>query len=291
MARLGFLGLGIMGTPMALNLVRAGHDVTVWTRSPQKCVPLAEAGARAADTPAGVTSSCDMTFAMLADPEAARAVGLDADGAVAGLGDGRGYCDMSTVDADTSRTLAVAVARAGGRFLEAPVSGTKQPAEQGTLVILAAGDRSLYDESGPALDTMGKKRIFLGEVGAGAHMKVVVNMIMGGMMTAFSEGLALASDTGLAVPDLLEVLAAGALANPMFAAKGPLMAAGKTAPAFPLKHMQKDLRLALALGDAQARALPTAAAANAVFLRARASGLGDSDFAAVHEVVADRDGV
>ena len=210
------------------------------------------------------------------------------DGAVAGLGAGRGYVDMSTVDAGTSRTIAAAAAAAGGRFLEAPVSGTKGPAEQATLIILAAGDRPLYDEAVPALEAMGKLHLFLGETGQAARLKLVVNMVMGGMMTAFSEGLALADRAGLADADLLQVLAAGALANPMFAVKGPLMVAGRDEPAFPLKHAQKDLRLALQLGDELGQPLATAAAANEVFKQARRAGLADRDFSAVHRVVAGR---
>lgn len=286
--RLGFLGLGIMGRPMALNLLRAGFPLTVWNRDAAKTAPLVEAGAEPAGSPRAVTASCAITFAMVADPQAALAVALAPDGAVAGLGDGRGYIDMSTVDAGTSRTIAAASAAAGGRFLEAPVSGTKGPAEQGTLIILTAGDRTLHDEAGPALEAMGKLHLFLGETGQAARLKLVVNMIMGGMMTAFSEGLALADRAGLVSDDLLQVLAAGALANPMFAVKGPLMAAGRDEPAFPLKHAQKDLRLALQLGDELGQPLAVAAAANEVFKQARRAGLADRDFSAVHRVVAGR---
>ena len=287
--KLAFLGLGIMGRPMALNLIRAGHDLVVWNRTAARCAPLVEAGARQAGSAREAAAAADIAFVMVSDPAAARAVALDPDGAVAGLAAGAGYVDMSTVDAATSREIGAAVAAAGARFLEAPVSGTRGPAEQGTLVILAAGDRGLYDEAGPALDALGKKRVFLGETGQGARMKLVVNMVMGGMLAAFSEGLALAGRAALTADQLLDVLAAGALANPMFAVKGPLMAAGDDAPAFPLKHAQKDLRLALALGDELAQPLAVAAAANELLKRARAAGLGDRDFSAVHRVVAGRD--
>ena len=193
--------------------------------------------------------------------------------------------DMSTVDEETSRSVAEAVTEAGGRFLEAPVSGTKKPAEDGTLFILCAGDESLYAEVGPLFDLMGKKRVFLGAVGQAARMKLVVNMIMGGMMAAFCEGLALADRGGLDASDLLDVLAAGALANPMFAVKGDLIRRGEYGPAFPLKHMQKDLRLADELGDILAQSLPVAQAAGGVFGEALAEGLGDSDFCAVYKTV------
>jgi 2-hydroxy-3-oxopropionate reductase len=285
MSSFGFLGLGIMGTPMAANLVRGGHDVTVWNRTLDKCGPLVEMGARKAATPAEAVGQADITFAMLADPAAAERVVFGDDGVLEGMTEGKAYVDMSTVDETTSRHIGEEITGAGGRFLEAPVSGTKKPAEDGTLIVLCAGDAGLYEEVGPALDLMGKKRVFLGEVGRAARMKLVVNMIMGGMMTAFCEGLALADRGGLAAADLLDVLAAGALANPMFAIKGAQIGRGEYSPAFPLKHMQKDLRLATDLGDILAQSLPVAQAANGVFEEALAEGRGDEDFCAVYRTV------
>ena len=283
--RLGFLGLGIMGTPMAGRLVRGGHDLTVWNRTPAACQPLVDLGAQQAENPAAVAAAAEITFAMLADPSAALAVACGPDGVCTGLGSGRGYVDFSTVDAGTSRRIAAAVQARGGRFLEAPVSGSKAPAEQGTLVILAAGDESLYRDAGPLLDLVGSRRLYLGAAGNGARLKLVVNLIMGGMMAALCEGLTLAQRSGLAADDLLSVLAAGAVANPMFAGKGPRMVSGDFATAFPLKHMQKDLRLALELAEELDTALPASAATEAVFGRALAAGDGDLDFSALLRTV------
>ena len=284
MAKYGFLGLGIMGSAMAANLVRAGFEVTVWNRTPDKCDPLVALGARQVGSPREVAAACDITFAMLADPAAAREVFFGADGAGEGIGEGRGYVDMSTVDGATAREISAAVTKRGGRFLEAPVSGTKKPAEDGTLIILTGGDRSLYEEAAAALDRMGKKRLYLGEAGQGARMKLVINMIMGGMMAAFCEGLALGQKGGLDGEQILEVLDAGALSNPMFKVKGPMVLKGEFSTNFPLKHMQKDLRLAVALGDELAQPLPCAAAVNETFKRARAAGHAEEDFSAVFQV-------
>ncbi|KAI3526401.1 hypothetical protein L1887_05653 [Cichorium endivia] len=178
----------------------------------------------------------------------------------------------------------MAVVAKGGSFLEAPVSGSKKPAEDGQLVILAAGDKGLYEEILPAFDVLGKKSFFLGQVGNGAKMKLVVNMIMGSMMNAFSEGLVLADKSGLSPKTLLDVLDLGGIANPMFRMKGPSMIQNSYNPAFPLKHQQKDMRLALALGDENAISMPVAAAANEGFKKARSKGLGDLDFSAVYEI-------
>lgn len=285
MQTFGFLGLGIMGSPMAKNLLKAGFPVIVWNRSSDKCHELAALGAKVAATAAEVTASCDITFAMLADPAAAEAVCFSPDGALQGIGEGRGYVDMSTVDADTSQKIGAAISFKGGRFLEAPVSGSKKPAEDGTLIILGAGDRDLFEEALPVLEKMGKKVIFLGELGNGARMKLIVNMVMGGMMTVFCEGLALAAKAGLRSSAFLDVLDSGAMANPMFKMKGAQIAQGNFAPAFPLKHMQKDLRLAVALGDTLGQPLFSASAANELFKKGKVRGLSDQDFCAVFQAI------
>jgi 2-hydroxy-3-oxopropionate reductase len=285
MHHFGFIGLGIMGGAMAANLLKAGFKVTIWNRSSEKGVELSGLGAVVATTPREVVESCHITFAMLADPVAAEQVCFGPQGVLEGIVPGKGYVDMSTVDADCSRKIGAAIVARGGRFLEAPVSGSKKPAEDGTLIILAAGDRTLYDDAMPALEKMGKKILFLGETGKGAEMKLVVNMIMGGMMAIFCEGLALGEKAGLASADLLEILDAGAIANPMFRLKGNLITQGNFATAFPLKHMQKDLRLATSLGDRLGQPLFAAATANEAFKKARAAGLGDEDFSALFKAV------
>lgn len=285
MGRIGFLGLGIMGRAMAANLVRAGYAVTVWNRTPARCQALVDLGAQAAATPREVVQTCDITIAMLADPAAARATCFGKDGVLAGIRSGCGYIDMSTVDDATAQFIAEAIAGKGARFLEAPVSGTKKPAEDGTLIILAAGDQTLYDEAAPLFDKLGKKRLYLGEVGQGARMKLVVNMIMGQMISALSEGLALGLKSQLDGAQILDVLDAGAMACPMFKGKGPMILKGDVTTSFPLKHMQKDLRLALALGEQLRQPLPGAAAVNETFKRACAAGLGDADIAAVSRMV------
>jgi len=285
MTTFGFLGLGIMGSAMAANLVKAGLDVTVWNRSPEKCAPLKDLGAKQGKSPKEVAAACDITFAMLADPAAAKEVFFGFDGVLEGIGDGRGYVDMSTVDPGTSQSIAEAVAEAGGRFLEAPVSGTKKPAEDGTLIILAAGDQSLYEEVASTFDKMGKMRPFLGKVGQGARMKLVVNLILGGMLTAFCEGMALGQKGGLDGKQILEILDAGAMACPMFRGKGALLLKGEFPTSFPLKHMQKDLRLAVALGDELGLPLHASAAVNETFKKARGKGYGDEDVAAVYRVI------
>ncbi|WP_339722632.1 NAD(P)-dependent oxidoreductase [Marinomonas primoryensis] len=285
MTTIGFLGLGIMGKAMASNLVKAGFNVTVWNRNPAKCDELVLQGAHLGTSPKDVTKHCDITFAMVSDPDAALALCQGPDGVLEGIGSGRGYVDMSTVDNTTSKAISNLITQAGGRFLEAPVSGTKKPAEDGTLIILAAGDASLYEDTKPAFDVMGKMSPYLGDVGQGANMKLVVNMMMGGMLSIFSEGMSLGQKAGLNGNQILEIIDAGAIANPMFKGKGAMLLKEDYSTSFPLKHMQKDIRLAVALGDQLEQPLPTAAAANETFKQAIKAGFADEDIVAVYKVI------
>jgi 3-hydroxyisobutyrate dehydrogenase-like beta-hydroxyacid dehydrogenase len=281
----GFLGLGIMGQAMATNLVKAGLEVSVWNRTSEKCEPLIKHGARHGASPAEVVANSDITFAMVSDPAAAMELCFGTQGVLEGITPGKGYVDISTVDPQTSIKISLAINNKEGRFLEAPVSGSKKPAEDGALVFLCAGDNSLYNEAMPALDVMGKKTFYLGDVAKGAQMKLVINMIMGTMMTAFGEGLSLGEKAGLNMSDIITVLDQGVIANQMFRLKGPMMAEGRFPTAFPLKHMQKDMRLALLMGDEKGQALFTSGAANASYIKARSKGYDDDDFSAVLQLI------
>jgi len=285
MAKYGFLGLGIMGCPMASNLIKAGHEVVVWNRTPDKCAPLLEKGAAQAQSPAEVVALSSVTFAMVSDPEASLELLFGSGGVLEAIGEGKGYVDCSTIDPHTAIEIGLSITEQDGRFLEAPVSGSRKPAEDGTLIFLCGGNQSLLEEIRPALDVMGKIVHYLGPVGQGARMKLVINMIMGGMITAFAEGLALAEKAGLQTDDLFTVLDEGVLAAPLFRVKGPRMAAGDFAAVFPLRHEQKDMRLALQLGEELTQPLSNAAAVNALFLRALSAGCGNEDFSAVLKAI------
>jgi 3-hydroxyisobutyrate dehydrogenase-like beta-hydroxyacid dehydrogenase len=284
--KVGFVGLGIMGGAMAANLVKAGYDVTVWNRSSDACNLLAGMGATIAISPRAVAERSDIVIAMMANPAAVEAVRDGTDGIIAGLSKGKGFIDMSTVDAETSLASDRLTRGAGAQFLEAPVAGSRKPAEDAALIIMTAGDRGLYDRSLPVLEKMGKKILFLGDTGNAARMKLANNLVMCGMLTALCEGMALASGTGLDTAQFLEVLDSGAVSNPMFRLKGPQIAANKEFPtSFPLKHMQKDLRLALRLAEDVGQPLFATATVNELFKKALADGFGDLDFAAVNRVI------
>ncbi|KAJ7002951.1 glyoxylate/succinic semialdehyde reductase 2 [Populus alba x Populus x berolinensis] len=299
----GFLGLGIMGSPMAQNLIKSGCDVTVWNRTKSKCDPLISLGAKYKPSPKEVTAACDVTFAMLADPECAVSIfyfncllNISYWKANSGLISGGGcmWKAWSCKWYGSRKRLKNSPGHhhinhssfnsQEGRW-EAPVSGSKKPAEDGQLIFLTAGDNSLYETVTPFLDIMGKSRFYLGEVGNGAAMKLIVNMIMGSMMATFSEGLLLSEKVGLDPNVLVEVASQGAINAPMYSLKGPSMVKSLYPTAFPLKHQQKDMRLALGLAESVSQPTPIAAAANELYKVAKSHGLSDSDFSAVIEAL------
>ena len=180
------------------------------------------------------------------------------------------------------QALSAAVTSRQGTFIEAPVSGSKVPAETGTLIFLCGGDMAGYEAIRPALDVMGKAAYYFGPAGKGTEMKLIVNMIMGSMMSSFAEGLSLCQAADLSPETLLQVLDGGAMSNPMFRGKGSSMITGTYPPNFPLKHAHKDMKYALGMAENLRVELPTASAATTVFDKVLQEH-GDEDFAAVME--------
>ncbi|XP_067317550.1 cytokine-like nuclear factor N-PAC isoform X2 [Anolis sagrei] len=279
--KIGFLGLGLMGSGIVSNLIKMGHTVTLWNRTAEKCDLFIQEGARLGRTPAEVVSTCDITFACVSDPKAAKDV-LGPSGVLQGIRPGKCYVDMSTVDADTVIELAQVIVSRGGRFLEAPVSGNQQLSNDGMLVILAAGDRGLYEDCSSCFQAMGKTSFFLGEVGNAAKMMLIMNMVQGSFMATIAEGLTLAQVTGQSQQTLLDILNQGQLASIFLDQKCQNILQGNFKPDFYLKYIQKDLRLAIALGDSVNHPTPMAAAANEVYKRAKALDQSDNDMSAVY---------
>ncbi|XP_036161603.1 putative oxidoreductase GLYR1 isoform X2 [Myotis myotis] len=262
--KIGFLGVGLMGSGIISNLLKTGHVVTVWNGT------AVTEGARLGRTPAEVVSTCDITFACMPDPKTAQDVVLGPRGVLQGIRSGKCYVDLSTTDADTVTELAQLIVSRGGRFLEAPVSGNQQQANDGMLVILAAGDRDLYEDCSSCFQAIGKTSFFLGEVGNAAKMMLIVNMVQGSFMATIAEGLSLAQETGQSQQTFLDILNQGPLASIFLYQKYQNILQGNVEPDFYLKYIQKDLRLAIALGSAVNHPTPMAAAANEVYKRAKA---------------------
>lgn len=296
----GFVGLGIMGEGMAARLVSEGiagtreRPLVVWNRTASKCRELKERFADQTilieDSAQKVVEKCTVTYSMLSTPEAAKTVFEAADGILAGVSKGKSIVDCATLAESDMQRMSAAVVAKGGRFLEAPVSGSKGPAATGTLIFLCAGQQDLYDEvKDSGLNAMGKASHYFGsDVGAGTRAKLVVNSLMGTMMAAYSEALALSETVGLDPSVMIQVVGEGAIASPMYSLKGPKMVAGDHAPNFPLKHATKDMTLAKNMAEAAGVEYSVMNQAEAM-LRAACDDtdlkIADEDFSSVFEKV------
>lgn len=296
LSSIGFVGIGIMGKGMIKNLVTkvlaapGSPPLVIWNRSPEVCqemMSLYPGKITVAPTAADVVRQCSMTYSMLSTPEAAAAVYDAPDvGLIAGVSPGKCIIDCATLSPERMIKEAAMITAKGGKFLEAPVSGSKVPADTGTLIFLCGGDPEVYAAASEHLDAMGKAKYLFGEVGQGSRVKLVVNMIMGTMMGAFTEGLALGKASDIPLDLLLQVLDQSAMSNPMFKGKGASILAENYSAHFPLKHAQKDMRLALELASQKGITLPTTTAANQVFVKAiEEKNCGDEDFSSVFKAL------
>jgi 3-hydroxyisobutyrate dehydrogenase-like beta-hydroxyacid dehydrogenase len=281
-----FLGLGTMGAPMAANIAARGHALTVWNRSPARAQPLVAAGARLAATPADAARGADAVVMMLADPIAVHAVVDGPDGVLAGLVPNALVIDMSTVDVDTARVIDAKVRACGGRFVDAPVSGTRKPAVDGKLVIMAGGEPADLARARPLLEAMGRV-VAVGAVGQGMAAKLVLNGLGAHMMTGFAAMLVLAARLDVDLDAMLEVIGGGAFSSPLYASKAPRMRARDFAADFTLKLMHKDQELVLATAAAHGYAMPTLATIRDVLAQAIAAGYGDGDLSGVVRLFED----
>eukprot|EP00096_Caligus_rogercresseyi_P009459 TRINITY_DN321_c0_g1_i1.p1 TRINITY_DN321_c0_g1~~TRINITY_DN321_c0_g1_i1.p1 ORF type:complete len:503 (-),score=196.60 TRINITY_DN321_c0_g1_i1:246-1754(-) len=280
--KFGFLGLGIMGGGIVKNLLNSGHSVSVWNRTSEKCDEFVKAGALKALTPADVILDSDVTFSCVSDPQAAKDMVFGNCGVLTEISGNKAYVEMTGIDGDTSEDIAEAICLKGGRYLEAQVQGSKQQANDGTLVILAAGDRTLFDDCQSCFKAMGKNSFYLGEVGTASKMNLVLQLMSGVTLAGLAEGMALADRAGLQQKDVLEVLELTGLSCPLIIRKGKAIIEGGFPTNHPLQHMQKDLKLSLNLGDQLEQPLPLTASANEVFKHAKRLGYGDHDTSAVY---------
>ncbi|XP_069676975.1 cytokine-like nuclear factor N-PAC isoform X2 [Periplaneta americana] len=280
--KFGFLGLGIMGSGIVKNLLNSGHSVIVWNRTPDKCRDFVKAGAEQGQTPSDVILAADITFSCVADPQAAKDMVFGNCGVLLETSSAKGYVEMTGIDAETSQDIAEAINAKGGRYLEAQVQGSKTQAEEGTLVILAAGDRSLFDDCQSCFKAMGKNSFYLGEVGNASKMNLVLQLMAGVTLAGLAEGMALADRAGLQQKDVLEVLELTSLACPTILEKGKAIIEGGFPTHLPLQHMQKDLKLSLYMGDQLEQPLPLTASTNELFKHAKRLGYGEHDASAVY---------
>ena len=283
--KIGLIGLGLMGRPMGLNLLKAGHALTVWNRTSARAGELVAAGATLAKTPREAAAGSEVLLTIVSDPPALEEVlwGREGqnDGALAGLCPGSIYIDSSTISPALVRKIAAACAQRQVRFLDAPVTGGDWGAREGNLVFMIGGDAATLKEVEPVLGVMGKKWFHLGPNGAGQTVKLAMNAILALEVGAMAEALALVTKAGLRGEQLIEVMQSSMARSGVLDIKSPLMVKGDFKPSFPLRLMHKDLGLMLDLGNQLGVALPATAAAREVYNAVKGEAKEDLDYSGV----------
>ncbi len=284
--RVAFVGVGKMGLPMAGNVLRGGHELTVFNRTLSRCDPLRDDGATVAASAAEAVREAEVLVTMLADPAAVEEQILAEEAVLADAPEELVWLEMSTIGPTAAREFAARAAGAGVTMLDAPVSGSVAVAENAALVAMVGGDAAALERARPVLEAMTKAHFHLGASGAGAAMKLGVNVMIASQTVAISEALVMAEAAGIERADAYEVIAAGALASPFVDyKKAAFLDPDGTPPAFALDLMRKDLRLALEQGDAAG--LPLLGAGASADVMTIAAGLegGDEDLVRVADAL------
>ena len=287
--RIGFAGLGHMGLPMATRIADHGFSLTAWNRTAERAAPLAERGARVAASLRELAARSDVIITMVSDGPVAVSVWA-AGGLLEACEPGAIGIDMSTIGPRAARDIAARAADRGIRFLDAPVSGSVALANQGTLTAMVGGDPAALEVARPALAAITAKQLHLGPSGAGAAMKLAVNIMIAATNHAVAEALALAARSGINPQDAYEVLSVSAVSSPFLAYKRDAYLTDDDVPvSFTTALMSKDLQLALAIAGESGLALPLTAAARRTLEEACAAGMRDADFACVARLLRRRD--
>ncbi|HXE59277.1 MAG TPA: NAD(P)-dependent oxidoreductase [Gemmatimonadaceae bacterium] len=286
---IAFLGLGAMGKPMASRLVDAGYLVTAWNRTPGRADALIKRGARVADSPRDAAAGSRVVVLMVSDPPAVSAVLGGDRGVLAGARRGTIVVNASTIGPADSVRFADQCREKGLPYLESPVMGSVGQASSGTLVAIVSGDTTAVADASGMLLVLAKQIIRAGDIGQASALKLVMNLLVGGTIELLGESIAAAHRAGLPLELFRETLLSSVLASPFVGYKSPLLFERRYDPQFSTRLMLKDLELVLANAEQHGLALPATAVIRDQFARAVAAGLGDSDAAAVREVM-DGDG-
>ncbi len=268
-----FLGLGVMGFPMAGHLAARGHEVTVYNRTGAKAEDwLSRHGGKAARTPAEAARGADFVFTCVGNDDDLRAVVLGPDGALAGMGEGAVLVDHTTTSAIVAREVAAAAGEAGIGFLDAPVSGGQAGAENGVLTIMVGGDEAVFARTQPTMEAYGRTIVHMGPAGNGQLTKMVNQICIAGIVQGLSEGLNFAVRAGLDAERAVEVISGGAAQSWQMENRAATMLAGKYDYGFAVDWMRKDLRIALEEGDRNGARLPLTALVDQFYKHVQARG-------------------
>jgi 3-hydroxyisobutyrate dehydrogenase-like beta-hydroxyacid dehydrogenase len=286
--RIGFVGLGTVGEPVANNLRKAGHDLTVWNRTGAKASHIVAKGGKLAATPRECAAGKDLVFTCVSDEAALDAVLEGPDGVLAGLAEGDVLVDLTTAGTRAARSVEERVAKRGARLVACPILGSRTAAEQAQIVLVAGGPAPARERARPALHAVSARLFELDEPVQAALMKLCVNAIGGAMITALGEALALGAAGGLDGSRLVEVLQASSFHSPLYLMKGELVQKKDFAPRFKLALAEKDQRLAQEAAQDLGARLPINQAVRALLGEAAASGRADQDICAVAELCLER---
>ena len=290
--KLGFLGLGIMGYPMARNLLRAGYSVAVWSHTAAKAQRLAEEEkAEFCATPKLVAASADIVFLCVGDTAMSERITLGPDGILEGVRAGTIVADCSTVAPSYARRAAAALAAKGAQFMDTPVTGSKPGAEGGTLTFMIGGDPLIYEKLKPCLEPMGKLFYYCGGIGLGLHAKLSQNLILSNLLQAFNEGLVLATRAGVDPELMLEILNNSAARSGMISFKAPYVLRRDFSTNFSTRWMHKDIGLMLETGAELGVPLPLTALTRQMFQVALSEGYADEDMCSTIKVLEKTAGV
>lgn len=283
--KIGFMGLGIMGAPIASNLLKAGYPVMVYNRDLKKAELLAQLGASVALTPKALAEATEIVIAMVTGPEALVQLLWGLDGAGTALDSRKVFINMSSVSPGFVHELAEKLRPTGAVFIDAPVSGTKKPAEDGTLIILAGGPKDRIQDLEPLFLAMGKKLIYCGPAGQGSMMKMFINLLLGAMMEGFAEALNFGKIGGLDQEAMLDTVFSGPLNCALFQMKAPLLQNDNYPAAFPLKHMAKDAKFIIDTAYELGASVPSGQTLLSLYSMGVALGWGDEDLSAIAKVL------
>lgn len=291
MAKVGFIGLGVMGSQMVDRLLARGHSVTGYNRTRAKAQWLVEKGMHWADSPRQVAHASDFTFAMVTNANAIQAISEGPEGFLAGLSAGKIFIDMSTISPNVSCALAAKVRALGADMVDSPVSGSVITLQQGKLSVMVGGRKDTFEKIKPLLLDIGPKVTHVGDNGLALSMKIATNLSLAVQMLAFSEGVLLAEKSGIPREVAVDVLTHSAVASPMIQYRGPFVLQQPEEAWFDVNMMQKDMVLAMDLGRQLDVPLPTTAVSNEFLTAARGLGWTKYDFACMFDVLAAMSGV
>jgi 2-hydroxy-3-oxopropionate reductase len=285
--RVGFIGLGIMGMPMARNLMEAGYELTVHNRSPEKAEELGKEGAAVAATPREVAENSDVVITMLPDSPQVREVVAGEEGVLEGISEGALLIDMSTISPVVTEELAEALQEKGASMLDAPVSGGDVGAIEGTLSIMVGGEQADFQRAKPLFEAMGKTITHVGPTGAGQVTKAANQVVVALTIEAVSEALVLGSAGGVSAQKILEVLSGGLASNKVMEVKREKFLSHSFEPGFRSELHHKDLGIALAAGREYGVVLPATAIVDQMLLSMRRKGWGEEDHSALLRIIED----